>query len=357
MTARNSLFSRSAHLEPVERTPVWFMRQAGRILPEYRAIRKDWTLVEICKQPELCTEVTMQPIHHLDVDAAILFADIMTPLIGVGIDLEIVDSIGPVISEPVRTEDDLKRLRVMDPQADVPYVFETIRLVKKELGSARPLIGFAGAPFTLASYLVEGKPSRDFRLTKRMMYSEPELWHSLMRRLTDMTIVYLQAQAEAGADTLQLFDSWIGALSGVDYARYVQPYTQEIFAAVKKSGVPMIHFGSNTAMLLEYFRNDGADIIGVDWRMPLDRAWDIIGHDLGIQGNLDPVVLSSTPAVIRSEIEKILKLAAGRPGHIFNLGHGMHPLTPVENVVLAVQYVKEIGLEINKSLLSGSLNE
>ncbi len=354
MTARYSLFSRAAHLEQTERTPVWFMRQAGRILPEYRAIRKNWTLVEICKQPELCTEVTMQPIHHLDVDAAIMFADIMTPLIGVGIDLEIVDSIGPVIAQPIRTKADLERLRPLAPTEDVPYVLETIRLLKKELGDSRALIGFAGAPFTLASYLVEGKPSRDFRLTKAMMHSEPEMWHGLMRRLRDITIAYMTAQAQAGADTLQLFDSWIGALSGDDYVKFVQPYTQEIFAAINSFNIPTIHFGSNTAMLLEHFRNDGAKIIGVDWRIPLDRAWDIIGHDLGIQGNLDPTLLSSTPEAIKQQVRRILELADCRPGHIFNLGHGLHPLTPVDNVVRAVEYVKEISLELNAVKAAGA---
>lgn len=318
------------------------MRQAGRILPEYRAIRKNWTLVEICKQPELCTEVTLQPIHHLNVDAAILFADIMTPLIGIGIDLEIVDSVGPVIAEPIRAREGLERVRAITPEEDVAYVMESIRLIKKELGHERPLIGFAGAPFTLASYLIEGRPSRDFRLTKAMMYSEPELWDSLMTRLADMTVAYLRSQVDAGIDALQLFDSWVGALSARDYEQYVQRHTQRIFRELKSAGVPMIHFGSNTSMLLDHMKEDGATIIGVDWRIPLDTAWKQIGYHHGIQGNLDPTVLSATPAVIRQHVQNIIDQAQGRPGHIFNLGHGLHPLTPVDNVVRAVEFVHEI---------------
>ncbi len=342
MTARYSLFSRAAHLEPVERTPVWFMRQAGRILPEYRVIRKQWTLIEICKQPELCAEVTLQPIHRLNVDAAILFADIMTPLIGVGIDLEIVDSIGPVIHTPIRDASGVERIRTIVPGEDVPYVLDTIRILKRELGDRTPLIGFAGAPFTLASYLIEGRPSREFLLTKKMMYSAPDVWHALMERLTDLVIRYLRAQAESGADALQLFDSWVGCLSAADYTEFVQPYTQRIFAALASANIPLIHFGTNTAMLLDCMKTDGASVIGVDWRIPLDQAWEQIGYHHAIQGNLDPMILMSTPEVIKARVGDILAKAGGRAGHIFNLGHGLHPQTPLDNVIRTVEYVKEL---------------
>lgn len=336
---------RAARREPVERTPVWFMRQAGRILPEYRAVREHHTLVEICRQPELCADVTLQPVERLGVDAAILFSDIMTPLLGVGIDLQIVDGVGPVIAEPVRTRDDLARLRPLEPEADLPYVLESIRILVERLAGERPLIGFAGAPFTLAAYLVEGKPSRDFVRVKSMMFGAPDVWHALMERLTGITIRYLQAQAAAGANALQLFDSWIGALSPQDYAAFVQPYAQRIFAALAPLGIPCIHFGTGTATLLPLMKDDGAPIIGIDWHVPLDEAWRTVGYDKGVQGNLDPGVLFAPADYVRERVADVLRRADGRPGHIFNLGHGLHPQTPLDNVARTVELVHELSAQ------------
>jgi uroporphyrinogen decarboxylase len=347
---------RAARREPVEHTPVWFMRQAGRILPEYRAVREHHTLVEICRQPELCAEVTLQPVERLGVDAAILFSDIMTPLLGIGIDLQIVDGVGPVIAEPVRTRDDLARLRPLDPEADLPYVLESIRILVERLGDERPLIGFAGAPFTLAAYLVEGRPSRDFVRVKSMMFGAPDVWHALMERLTAITITYLRAQASAGANALQLFDSWIGALSPQDYAAFVQPYAQRIFAALAPLGIPCIHFGTGTATLLPLMKDDGAPIIGIDWHVPLDEAWRTVGYDKGVQGNLDPGVLFAPAEYVRERVGDVLRRADGRPGHIFNLGHGLHPQTPLDNVQRAVEFVHELSADtalVDTALVEG----
>ncbi len=340
MTIESTLFMRAARHQPVERTPVWFMRQAGRVLPEYRAVRERYTLLEICRRPEVCTDVTLQPVRRLGTDAAILFADIMHPLVGVGVPLDIVDGVGPVIHTPVRTAGDLERLRPLVPDVDLPYVLTTIRMLKAELGDRTPLIGFTGAPFTLAAYLIEGKASREFLRTKAMMYSAPELWHELMRRLTDIVIAFMRAQRAAGVDALQLFDSWVGALSRNDYVRYVQPYARRIFTELAPLGAPLIHFGVNTAALLDAMATDGASILGADWRIPLDRAWTIIGHDKGMQGNLDPAVLLGSADVIEREVNDVLDRAGGRPGHIFNLGHGLLPETPVaaiEHVIATVR--------------------
>ena len=336
-----SLFVRAARREPTERTPVWFMRQAGRVLPEYREMRQRWSLIDICRAPELCAEVTLQPMRRMPLDAAVMFADIMLPLVGVGIDLELVDNVGPVIRRPIRDATGVASLRPIEPRADVPFVIETIGIVKRELGPERALIGFSGAPFTLASYLVEGRPSREFALTKTLMYTEPSLWHELMERLTSIMIEYLRAQIEAGIDAMQLFDSWVGALSPQDYSQYVEPYSRRIFAALAPAGVPMIHFGTNTAGLLDYMRADGATVIGVDWRMPLDEAWERVGSDLGIQGNLDPAALLAPRAVMEAKALDVLRRAGGRPGHIFNLGHGLLPSTPLDNVLRLVDFVQE----------------
>jgi uroporphyrinogen decarboxylase len=336
-----SLFVRAARRQPTERTPVWFMRQAGRVLPEYRAMRERWTLIEICRQPELCAEVTLQPMRRMPLDAAVMFADIMLPLVAIGVDLELIDNVGPVIRRPIRDAAGVGSLRTIEPEADVPFVLESVRLVKRELRPQRAVIGFAGGPFTLASYLIEGRPSREFGLTKALMYGEPELWHELMERLTSIMTSYLQAQVDAGIDALQLFDSWVGALSPQDYAAYVEPYTQRIFAALAPADVPMIHFGTNTAGLLDLMKDDGATIIGVDWRMPLDEAWDRVGHGLGIQGNLDPAALLAPREVMEAKALDVLRRAAGRPGHIFNLGHGLLPSTPLDNVLRLVDFVQE----------------
>lgn len=337
-----SLFMRAARRLPVERTPLWFMRQAGRVLPEYRAVRERMTLLEICEHPELCAEVTLQPVRRFDMDAAILFADIMHALTGIGIELEIREGVGPVIAQPVRSQADVGRIRSLDAQADLPHVLESIRLIRAELPASKALIGFAGAPFTLASYLIEGKPSRDFLKTKALMYGDGPTWNALMLRLSDVVATFLRAQIDAGVDAVQLFDSWVGCLSPDDYARYVQPYVQRIFDAVAPKGAPMIHFGVNTAELLGAMADDGATTIGADWRIPLDEAWRRIGYDHGIQGNLDPAVLFAPRDVIRRAVEDVLARAESRPGHIFNLGHGLHPTTPLEGVYWAVEYVREL---------------
>jgi len=332
---------RAARRAAVERTPVWFMRQAGRVLPEYRAIRERMTLLEICQHPELCTEVTLQPIQRFEMDAAILFADLMHPLVGVGIDLELVEHVGPVIAEPIRNDADVARIRSLDTARDLPYVLESIRLIKRALAGKIPLIGFVGAPFTLASYLVEGRPSRDFLKTKQLMYSRPDVWASLMSRLSDVIVSFAKSQVEAGVDVLQVFDSWIGCVSPMDYERFVRTTVRRIFEQLAPLGVPMIHFGVNTAMLLPQMRDDGGTIIGADWRIPLDDAWKTIGYEKGIQGNLDPAVLLAPRGVIDDAVKNVLARAEGRAGHIFNLGHGLHPTTPLEGVQRAVEAVRE----------------
>ncbi|MEX2179510.1 MAG: uroporphyrinogen decarboxylase [Gemmatimonadaceae bacterium] len=336
------VLARAARHEPTEYTPVWFMRQAGRILPEYRAMRERWTLIEICRQPELCAEVTLQPLRRMPVDGAVLFADIMLPLVGIGVELELVDDVGPVIASPIRDAAGVRALRHLEPEQDVPFVMETIRLLRGEIAPARAVIGFAGGPFTLASYLVEGRPSRDFAKTKAMMHSAPDLWHAMLDRLASIMTTYLLAQVHAGVDVVQLFDSWVGALDPDDYATFVQPYSRRIFADLAATGVPAIHFGTNTTALLDQMKTDGADIIGVDWRIPLDRAWRQVGHDLGIQGNLDPGALLGSAASMERKAADVLRRAGGRPGHIFNLGHGLHPATPLENAIRLVHVVHEL---------------
>ena len=340
-SARNPLLVRTARREPADRTPVWFMRQAGRILPEYRAIREHLTLPEISKRPDVAADVTLQPLRRMPLDAAILFADIMTPLIGVGVALDIVEGVGPVIDSPVRDEAGVRAIRELQPEADVPYVLETLRLVRRELAAEQALIGFAGAPFTLAAYLIEGRPSRDFVRTKSLMYGAPATWHLLMDRLAELTVAYLRAQIAAGVDVVQVFDSWVGALSPDDYARYVQPYMRRIFVSLGPTGVPMIHFGVATSTLLPAMRTDGATVIGLDWRVPLDEGWAIIGRNTAVQGNLDPVALFAPTHVLEAKASDVLQRAACRPGHIFNLGHGFLPNTPLDNAIRLAEYVRE----------------
>ncbi len=339
MSLEASRFLRAANRQPVDRTPVWFMRQAGRVLPEYRSVRDKLSLLEICRRPEVCADVTLQPVRRFALDAAILFADIMHPLVGAGVDLDIVDGVGPIIQHPVRTADDVAALRTLEPEADLPYVLDSIRLIKRELGDRLPLIGFAGAPFTLAAYLIEGKASRDFVNTKRLMYGAPDVWHTLMGKLADMVAAFMRAQRAAGVDTLQLFDSWVGCLSPDDYVRYVQPYSRRIFTALADLDIPRIHFGVNTATLLPHMKDDGGTVVGVDWRLPLDTAWQVIGTHRAIQGNLDPTVLLGAPDVIQREVHAILARAAGRPGHIFNLGHGLLPMTPISGIERALECI------------------
>jgi uroporphyrinogen decarboxylase len=337
------VFVRAARREPTQYTPVWFMRQAGRILPEYRALRERWSLMEICQQPELCAEVTLQPLRRMPLDAAVLFADIMLPLVGIGVELDLVDDVGPVIRRPIRDASGLVALRPIEPQEDVPFVLETIALVKGEIAPARGVIGFAGGPFTLASYLIEGRPTRDFAQTKALMYGAPDVWHELLDRLASIMSAYLLAQIRAGVDAVQLFDSWVGALAPDDYVRYVQPYSRRIFAELRTAAasVPTIHFGTNTATLLGDMKGDGATIIGVDWRIPLDRAWDRIGPELGIQGNLDPAVLLGPVELMEQKAADVLWRAARRTGHLFNLGHGLLPTTPLDNAMRLVDFVHE----------------
>ena len=349
MPIGDSRFLRACRKEAVDTTPIWFMRQAGRVLPEYRKIRESHTLLEVCKEPELCAEVTLQPVRRMGVDAAIMFADIMLPLMGIGVELELVDNVGPVIAHPIKDEHGLAALRPIEPESDVPFVLEAVRLVKEELGERIPLIGFCGAPFTLASYLVEGKPTRDFTKTKAMMYGAPQLWHGLMERLTGIMTTYLHAKVDAGVDALQLFDSWVGALSPQDYEEYVEPYSRRILSSLAERGLPLIHFGTNTATLLDNMKTDGATIIGVDWRIPLDLAWERIGYDLGIQGNLDPAALLGPAEVMETKARDVLRRAGGRRGHIFNLGHGLYPETPLDNILRLVDFVHEQGAEFQAS--------
>jgi uroporphyrinogen decarboxylase len=336
------LLVRAARREPVERTPLWMMRQAGRLLPEYRALRQRWSLLEISGNPELAVTVTMQPLRRMPLDAAILFADIMTPLHGAGVALDIVEGTGPVIESPIRDAAGVRALRTLEPDRDVPYVLQALRTLRSDLAPDVALIGFGGAPFTLASYLIEGRPTRTFAKTKTMMYAEPALWHDLMTHLSELTLAYLRAQLAAGADAVQLFDSWIGALSPGDYARYVAPYTAAIFAGLREvSDAPRIHFGVGTATLLDAMRDDGASVIGLDWRVPLDQGWARVGHDLGVQGNLDPVALFAPPSVLEEMVAEVLRRAGGRPGHIFNLGHGVLPDTPLDGALRLVDIVRE----------------
>jgi uroporphyrinogen decarboxylase len=328
----------------VDRTPVWFMRQAGRYMPEYHAVRAKHSLLEICSQPDLAAEVTLQPVRALGVDAAILFADILLPLIPMGIQLEFAAGEGPVIHNPIRTPADVAALRPVDPRESLGHVLEAVRLVRRELDGHTPVIGFAGAPFTLASYLIEGGSSRNFVKTKQMMYGAPQTWHTLMGKLARIVADYLVAQIEAGAQAVQLFDSWVGCLSPDDYGEYVLPHSQFVLRAVRATGVPAIHFGTDTAMLILWMKTAGGDVIGLDWRTPLDLAWKALGPDTAVQGNLDPVALFAPRPELERRVRVILEQAAGRPGHIFNLGHGILPETPVDNVKAVVEMVHEFSV-------------
>jgi uroporphyrinogen decarboxylase len=341
MSADSNPFLRAARRLPVDRTPVWFMRQAGRTLPEYRALREKWTLLEMCADPELCAEVTLQPMRRMPLDAAVMFGDIMLPLVGVGVDLDIVEKVGPVIRTPIRDLAGVRTLRPLDAEHDVRASLEAVRIVRRELAPSRAVVGFAGAPFTLASYLVEGKPTRDFVHTKTLMYGSPDVWHELMDRLAGIAIAFLRANVAAGADALQLFDSWIGALSVTDYVRYVQPHTRRIFAELRDLDVPLVHFGTNTAHLLDEMKDDGAGVIGLDWRVPVDVSWARIGHDLGVQGNLDPAALFAPWSVVEEQALDILQRVGTRPGHVFNLGHGLLPGTPLDHIMRLVDLVHE----------------
>jgi len=310
------------HEQP-DATPIWFMRQAGRCLAQYRELRKRYDILTMAKTPELCAQVTLMPVEQFGVDGAVLYADIMLPLEKMGVSLEIEPDIGPIIHNPVRSMRDVEALRVLDAEESTPFVMDAIRLVRRELEGKQAVIGFSGAPFTLACYMIEGRPSRDYGLAKSLMYGQPEVWDALMEKLSEVVTRYLLAQIRAGVDVVQLFDSWVGALSPSAYARYVQPYTRRIFEAVKQTGIPAIHFGTGTASLLELMTEAGGDIISVDWRVELDDAWARIGCERGIQGNLDPTLLLAPWDVIERGMLDVLRRANQRPGHIFNLGHGV----------------------------------
>ncbi len=334
------LLVRAARREPTERTPVWFMRQAGRTFPEYRALRERYGILEIAKTPELCAEVTTMPVRRLGVDAAVLFADIMLPLEGMGVTFHIEPDLGPIIERPVRSAADVAQLRVVPAEEATPYLFAAIRDLRRSLPPDVALIGFAGAPFTVASYLVEGRPARDYARTKRLLFAEPELWHRLMETLTDVITRYLVAQIDAGVDVVQLFDSWAGALAPDDYARTVLPYSRRIFDALGRTGIPTIHFGTMTAGFLELFASAGSDVVSVDWRVPLDEAWARIG-DRGIQGNLDGARLLGGFDTAAEGARDVLRRAAGRSGHIFNLGHGVMPDTDPDDLARLTALVHE----------------
>ncbi len=345
MTPQNDRFLRACRREPTDRTPVWLMRQAGRYMPEYRAVRERHGFLQMVKTPELATEVTLQPVRAYDLDAAIVFADILPPIEGMGIRLTFEKGEGPVIHNPVRSAADVEALRQPDPRETVPFTLDAIRLTKRELDGRLPLIGFSGAPFTLASYLIEGGGSREYRRTKQLMYREPQTWHALMRKLTALVGDYLVAQIEAGADAVQIFDSWVGALAPADFAEYVLPYISQAIGTVKSRlpdpSAPVIYFGTDTSGLLPLLRQTEADVLGVDWRIPLDEAWAQIGPGFAIQGNLDPMTLFAPWPEIERRAADVLHRAAGRPGHIFNLGHGILTETPVEHVRQLVDFIHE----------------
>lgn len=317
-------------------------------MPEYRALREKYDLLTMCRTPELAVQVTMQPIQRFDLDAAILFSDIMIPLRGMGVEFEIREGVGPVIAHPIRSEADANALRVLQPETDVPYVMDALRILRRELKYKVPLIGFAGAPFTLASYIIEGKGSRDLILTKQMMYTQPAAWHMLMNTLADSLALYLRAQIEAGAQAVQLFDSWVGALNPNDYRRYVLPYSKKIFDALADTDAPRIHFGTGTATLLELMQeaagnpatSGGPVVMGIDWRVPMSEAYARLG-DVPLQGNLDPVVLLTNRQMVQEQAREVLCEVNGRRGHIFNLGHGILPSTPTENVECLIEVVHE----------------
>ncbi len=340
MSAPNSSFVRACKSQPVDRTPVWFMRQAGRYMPEYRAVRKQHSLLEICKKPALAAEVTITAAEILRVDAAIIFADLLLPLEVMGLPFHFSAGEGPVIEKPVRTKEDIAILRT-DRAGELGYVSEAVSLVAKHFRDRVPVIGFCGAPFTLASYMIEGGGSRNYIHAKKMMYNSPEHWDALMRKLVAVTSEYAAEQVRAGADVIQIFDSWVGCLSVEDYRRYVLPHVTSMVKDLQRAGAPIIYFGTDSATLLPAMKETGADVIGLDWRIPLDEGWQRLDHGCAVQGNLDPVLLFADWKELRSRAQDILRRAGGRAGHIFNLGHGILPETPVENVKNLARSVQE----------------
>ena len=336
----NNRFLDACWGKPVDRTPVWLMRQAGRYLPDYMRVRSRCTFLELCKTPELAAEVTIQPVDILNVDAAILFSDILTPVEPMGMKLDFVP--GPVFEHPIRTMADVEALRIPQMEQDVHYVLETIRILRRELAAKVPLIGFGGAPFTLACYMVEGKGSKDWATMKRMMYAAPEVYHALMEKVTTMDMEYLNAQIKAGAQAIQIFDTWGGVLSPADYARYVLPYTTKLINGLNRLETPVIHFVKGAGTMLETVKQAGGDVMGLDWHVNLGAARDILGPKMAVQGNLDPTVLYASPEIIEREVQRVLDENAGRPGHIFNLGHGILPTVPPENAIHMVECVHRL---------------
>ena len=345
----NSLMIRAARGLPTERVPVWLMRQAGRYMAEYRAVREKTTFLELCKNPSLAAEVMLTAVDRIKVDAAIIFSDLLPILEPMGFALEFAAGEGPVIHNPVRSADDVVRVRELTDVAPLDFVFETVRKTREGLDESLPVIGFAGAPFTLAGYAIEGGGSRDFRIAKTVMYSQTPYWHALLDKIAGSVGRYLIEQARAGAQILQIFDSWVGCLSCDDYREYVLPHSKRVIDMVKDAcpETPIIHFGTGNPMLLPLFREAGGDVIGVDWRISIDGAWNMIGHDRSVQGNLDPIVLLTDPQTIAKHAMNILQKAAHRPGYIFNLGHGILPQTPVENVIALVETVKSFRVKAN----------
>ena len=334
----NDRFLRACRRQPVDTTPVWFMRQAGRYMADYRALRERYSLLEICRHPELAVAVTLQPVDVIEVDAAILFSDLLLPFAPMGLAFDFVKGEGPSVEHPIRSASDVERVRVIDPREGLGHVLETIRLLSRELEHRVPLVGFGGAPFTMAAYAIEGGPSTSYARTKAFMYAQPAAWHTLCDRFATVMADYLLAQIAAGAQAIQVFDSWVGQLSRSDYRQYALPHTRRIFDALANTGVPTIHFGVNTSAILKEMTAAGGDVIGVDWRLPLDDAWAIIGSR-GIQGNLDPTRLLGPEHGLFAAADEVLLRAGGRPGHIFNLGHGVLPNTPLEHVQALAKHV------------------
>jgi uroporphyrinogen decarboxylase len=337
----NDRFLRACRRHPVDATPVWFMRQAGRYMPEYRELRTRYSLLDICRAPELAVAVTLQPVNAIEVDAAILFSDLLVPFTPLGLDFDFVKGEGPAIENPIRSAADVNRLRTFEPREALGHVLETIRILRRELSGRVPLIGFGGAPFTLASYAIEGGPSTNYARTKAFMYSEPEAWHRLCERFASAIADYLAAQVEAGAQALQVFDSWAGSLGRTDYREFALPHSRQLFTALRSTGVPVIHFGVGTSAILPDLTEAGGDVMGVDWRLPLDEAWFVVGHDRAVQGNLDPTLLLGPRERLLSAADDVLRRAGSRPGHIFNLGHGVLPATSLEQVQALAKHVHE----------------
>ena len=339
----NDRFLRACRQQPVDKTPVWFMRQAGRYMADYRALRERYSLLEICAEPELAVAVTLQPVDVIDVDAAILFSDLLLPFTPMGLAFGFVKGEGPSVEHPIRTAADVSRIRTFEPREKLGHVLETIRVLRRELEGRVPLVGFVGAPFTMAAYAIEGGPSTTYAKTKAFMYAQPAAWHTLCDRFATTMASYVGAQVEAGAQAIQVFDSWAGQLSRADYREFAMPHTRTVFAGVAATGVPSIHFGVNTAAILPDMAEAGGDAIGVDWRFPLDEAWARIGHGRAIQGNLDPTRLLGPIDGLFAAADDVLRRAGGRPGHIFNLGHGVLPPTPLENVQALARHVHSHG--------------